>query len=78
MNIKDKVEEVNKSVCKETILDQLLQYLFILDALREGWHVRLLNHKTYEFSKCDSDITDFCLYSSKHFVKTFESSLTRI
>ena len=74
MDIESIKDQVTEAIDKETVRNQLLQYLFILDALREGWHVRLLNHKTYEFSKCDSDITDFCLYSSKHFVKTFHNT----
>lgn len=59
----------------EPVRKQLLQCLFILDALRNGWHVQLLNSKTFAFSKQESDITNDLFLKSKHFVKTFEANL---
>ena len=51
-------------------IDTLLKYIFILNALREGWHVRLLNDKTFEFSKQKTEVDDVKLCRSKYFIQS--------
>ena len=53
---------------KQIYFDTLLQYIFILKALSDGWHVKILNNKTYSFTKQNSDIMDSRFKKSRFFV----------
>jgi hypothetical protein len=56
---------------KQVYFNTLLQYIFILKALSDGWHVKILNDKTYSFSKQNSEIMDSRLFKSKFFIHSF-------
>jgi hypothetical protein len=56
---------------KKEYCNILLQYIFILKALSNGWHVKILNNKTYSFSKHNSEISDTRLKRSTFFVDYF-------